>query len=228
MTETVEIGDPPIPVVLKKSARARRFSLRISNADGGVSLTMPKRAAKRDALQFASEQEGWLRRHLGQQPTRIVPVFGGVVMLDGVDVEIAQSDKRSVVFDQGVLWVPGAQDQIGAKLRGYFKALARDRLAQASEKYAAQVGRRVSRITLRDTRSRWGSCTTDGNLMYSWRLVMAPRDVQEYVAAHEVCHLVEMNHSAAYWGQVAQIFPDYRNQRQWLRDNGAALHRYVL
>lgn len=226
MAETLEIGDPPIPVTLKMSARARRFSLRISNVDGTVSLTMPKRAAKRDALAFAQDHEGWMRKHLGKRPDVIVPVFGGSIMLDGIDAPITIGSGRQVRFEAGVLYVPGSDAQVPAKLRAFYKTLARDRLAEASERYAALVGRSFSRITLRDTRSRWGSCTSDGNLMYSWRLIMAPRAVQEYVAAHEVCHLVEMNHSDAYWRQVAAVYPDYKAQRGWLRKNGAQLHRY--
>lgn len=228
MSETYQIGAPPIAVVLKKSARARRFSLRISNVDGVVSLTMPLRAAKRDALAFAQAQEGWLRQHLSRQPERVQPVFGGTILLDGAEVRLLQAQGRRVLLDDTGLHVPGSQDQLAGKLRAYFKTLARDRLADSSERYARQVGRKVSRITLRDTRSRWGSCTSDGNLMYSWRLVMAPPAVQDYVAAHEVCHLVEMNHSAAYWAQVAAIYPNYEAQRQWLRDNGPRLHRFVL
>ena len=226
MSELLKIGDPVIEVKLKKSARARRFSLRMSNVDGGVSLTMPKRAALRDAVAFANDHEGWMRKHLDKRPEQIVPQIGGAVMLDGVEAPITKGTGRSVRFDMGVLYVPGSDAQVPAKLRAFYKTLARDRLAEASERYAALVGRRFSRITLRDTRSRWGSCTSDGNLMYSWRLMMAPRVVQDYVAAHEVCHLVEMNHSDAYWAQVAKIFPDYKAQRNWLRQHGRQLHRY--
>lgn len=226
MAETLEIGTPPIIVTLKKSARARRFSLRISNVDGAVSLTMPKRAALRDALAFAQDHEGWIRKHLGKRPQQIVPTFGGTILLDGIEAPITLGTGRQVRFDAGVLYVPGSEAQVPAKLRAFYKTLARDRLAEASERYAHLVGRSFSRITLRDTRSRWGSCTSDGNLMYSWRLIMAPRAVQDYVAAHEVCHLVEMNHSDAYWRQVAAVYPDYKHQRGWLRKHGAQLHRY--
>ncbi len=226
MAETLDIGDPPIRVLIKKSARARRFSLRISNVDGAVSLTMPKRAALRDAVAFAQDHDGWMRKHLGKRPDQIVPTFGGSILLDGLDVPITLGTGRKVQFEAGVLYVPGTEAQVPAKLRAFYKTLARDRLAEASERYAGLVGRRFSRITLRDTRSRWGSCTSDGNLMYSWRLIMAPRAVQDYVAAHEVCHLVEMNHSDAYWRQVAAVFPDYKAQRSWLKRNGQQLHRY--
>ncbi len=228
MVEIVQIGSPPIDVHLRRSTRARRFSLRISNTSGEVSLTMPKRANANAALLFASDNEGWLRQNLEKRPKQVVPVFGGMLLLDGTEVLLQQGTRRSPVLKNGILAVAGKEDALGARLRGYLKTRARDRFSVAVEGYARQLGQEVSRITLRDTRTRWGSCTTDGNLMFSWRLAMAPVSVQNYVAAHEVCHLIEMNHSPAYWRLVEQVFPDYKNQRNWLKINGGLLHRYVF
>lgn len=226
MTEHIEIGDPPIPVQIKRSVRARRFSLRISNKDGAISLTVPKYAALSEASQFAREQEGWMRKHLAKQLKPLPLAFGGSVLFDGAYRRIEPGTGRVVRFDDGVLSVPGSSDKMPARLRGYFKTMARERMVTASVHYADLLGKPIGRVSLRDTRSRWGSCTSDGNLMYSWRLIMAPREVQAYVAAHEVCHLVEMNHSEAYWALVAGIFPDYKARRSWLKNNGSVLHRY--
>ena len=228
MSEIIQIGQPPIEVHLRRSQRARRFSLRISNSSGIVSLTVPKRASAKVAIGFAQDQEVWLRRNLEKRPEQVMPVFGGSILLDGRSVTLAQGSQRSPVLQDGVLSLYGHEEALAARLRGYLKTLARERLLAASEQYARAIGRDISRITLRDTRSRWGSCTSEGNLMFSWRLVMAPRPVQDYVAAHEVCHLIEMNHSAAYWQLVESIYPDYQNQRNWLKTNGAMLHRYVF
>lgn len=228
MIEIVQIGSPPIDVHLRRSTRARRFSLRISNTSGVVSLTLPKRASARAALSFASDNEGWLRQNLQKRPEQVVPVFGGTILLDGTEVRLQQGDRRSPVLENGILAVAGQEDALPARLRGYLKTRARNRFSVAAQGYAQQLGQEVSRISIRDTRSRWGSCTTDGNLMFSWRLAMAPIAVQNYVAAHEVCHLIEMNHSPAYWRLVEQIFPDYKSQRNWLKSNGGLLHRYVF
>ncbi len=228
MAEHIEIGDPPIPVQIKRSARAKRYSLRISNSDGGISLTVPKYAALREAMDFAREQEGWMRKHLAKQLKPLPLGFGGTVLFDGEYRRIEPGTGRAVQFADGVLYVPGTADKLPAKLRGYFKTMARERMVAASVHYADLLGKPIGRITLRDTRSRWGSCTSDGNLMYSWRLIMAPRPVQAYVAAHEVCHLVEMNHSTAYWALVAGIFPEYKTRRSWLKHNGTVLHRYIF
>lgn len=108
---------------------------------------------------------------------------------------------------------------------GFLKTQARARLVAASDMYAARLGQPYRRITLRDTRSRWGSCSSQGALMYSWRLILAPPRVLHYVAAHEVAHLSEMNHSPAFWAVVAQLFGPCDAERRWLRQEGAALHR---
>jgi len=113
-----------------------------------------------------------------------------------------------------------------ARLKAFLKLQARGRLQVACEFYAERLGRGFGKITLRDTRSRWGSCSANGDLMFSWRLIMAPPEVLDYVAAHEVAHLVEMNHSAAYWDVVRGIYPDYEAPRCWLKANGGLLHRY--
>ncbi|MBL4751358.1 MAG: M48 family metallopeptidase [Amylibacter sp.] len=228
MAEHIGIGDPPITVQIKRSARARRYSLRISNKDGAISLTVPKYAAMGEAVEFARAQEGWMRKHLAKKLKPLPLVFGGSVLFDGEYRRIEPGTGRAVRFEDGVLYVPGKPDKLPAKLRAYFKTMARERMVAASAHYADLLGQPLGRITLRDTRSRWGSCTSDGNLMYSWRLIMAPRPVQAYVAAHEVCHLVEMNHSDAYWVLVAGIFPEYKARRGWLKNNGTVLHRYMF
>ncbi len=108
----------------------------------------------------------------------------------------------------------------------FLKLRARDRLAAACDGFAASLGTHYRAIALRDTRSRWGSCTSEGNLMYSWRLVMAPPDVLDYVAAHEVAHRLEMNHSDRFWAHVERVCPDHKSHRRWLREEGTKLHAW--
>ncbi len=228
MIEQVEIGDPAIAVMIKRSARARRYSLRISNKDGSISLTVPKYAVMSEALRFARDQEGWMRKHLAKQLKPLTLDIGGSVLFDGEYRRIEQGTGRAVLFDGEVLLVPGASDKVSTKLKAYFKTMARERMVSASIHYADLLDKPIGRITIRDTRSRWGSCTSDGNLMYSWRLIMAPKAVQAYVAAHEACHLIEMNHSDAYWSLVSTIYPDYKTHRMWLKKNGSLLHRYTF
>jgi predicted metal-dependent hydrolase len=220
-------GPPPVEVHLKRSAKARRFSLRVSRLDGKVTLSMPLRAREGEALAFLKGHEGWLRQTLDTMPDSVVrPVsVGSTIAVEGRELLLSPGTGRGVRVDGDHLLVPGDPASAGARVAAWLKTLARDRLASASTRYAALVGRKYTTLALRDTRSRWGSCSPDGRLMYSWRLIMAPPAVLDYVAAHEVAHLVELNHSPAYWAVVSRICPGWQVQRAWLHANGQMLHR---
>ncbi len=217
-------GTPPVPLTLRKSARARRISLRISQLDGRVTLTYPQGVPEAEALNFARMKEDWIRQHLEDRPDPAVVKFGQSIPVEGIARRIVPASGRRVQLGNDEIAVPkGAEAR---RLARFLKELARDRLTGACDDYAAILGRPYSSLTIRDTRSRWGSCSSTGGLMFSWRLILAPSDILHYVAAHEVAHLAEMNHSPAFWAQVERIFGDYKDQRRWLRDNGAQLHRY--
>jgi len=217
-------GNPPIDVILRRSARARRLSLRLSRLDGKVTLTMPRHAKDREAIGFLEEREDWLRKHLADvRPAQSVAA-GGTVLLAGKETPIAVVPGKRAGLDEDGFHVPSTE-MAGPKVKALLRSLARDQLAQASDDYAAVLGRSYSRLAIRDTRSRWGSCSHTGTLSYSWRLIMAPPEVLHYVAAHEVAHLEQMNHSPAFWEVVERLFGDHRPPRRWLRENGDQLHR---
>jgi len=226
MGQLILPGNPPVEITLRKSARARRISLRVSGLDGRVTLTIPRGTSESEAVRFAREKAEWLRGHIQTQPETVPVGLGGSVPFLGREMQIASGTGRLVRFEDNLLLVPGAPDRAAARLSGFLKHAARDRLAAASDHYAAQLGVSYKTLSLRDTRSRWGSCTAEGGLMYSWRLIMAPPEVLAYVAAHEVSHLAEMNHSPAFWDVVTRLYGNYKAPRKWLRDQGGALHRY--
>lgn len=217
-------GTPPVPLTLRKSARARRISLRISQLDGRVTLTYPTGVAEDEALSFAQQKEGWIRGHLQDRPEPAIVQFGQSLPIEGVVRRIVPASGRRVQLRETEIAVPkGAEAR---RLARFLKELARDRLTGACDDYSAMLERPYSSLTLRDTRSRWGSCTSAGGLMFSWRLILTPPEVLHYVAAHEVAHLVEMNHSPAFWAQVERIYGPYKAPRRWLREYGTHLHRY--
>ena len=226
MAEIIQLGQPPIDITVKPSTRARRISIRVSGIDGRVSLTVPKRVGLRAAQDFLLEKEDWIRTHLAKQPEAAQVGLGSVIPVEGDMCEIVEGPSKAVRRIGDVIYVPKGAANTGRKLQAFLKNLARDRLSFASEHYAAELGRPFGKMSLRDTRSRWGSCSSEGNLMYSWRLILAPPEVLDYVAAHEVSHLAEMNHSTAFWAEVERLMPDYKAHRKWLRDHGAGLHRY--
>lgn len=219
-------GTPPVEITLRRSARTRRFSLRVSRLDGRVTLFMPLRARESEALRFAHEQAPWIRQVLADMPVQKLVALGDSIPLEGRLHRLLPGPGRAVRRVEDGLLVPGDPAQAGVRVGAYLKLLARDRLAAACDRHAAVLGRPYTRLTLRDTRSRWGSCAQDGALMFSWRLIMAPSDVLDYVAAHEVAHLVEMNHSPDFWAVVGRLFPDWKPRRAWLHSHGQGLHHY--
>jgi predicted metal-dependent hydrolase len=219
-------GDPPVEIVLRRSARARRYSLRVSALDGRVTLTLPLRGSAAEGLAFARDRETWIRAALARQPDAATVGFGTVLTVEGRALTLTPAPVRGPRIEGPALLLPPDPARAAARTAAFLRELARDRLAAASDRHAAALGRRITRISLRDTRSRWGSCTHDGALMYSWRLILAPPEVLDYVAAHEVAHLAEMNHSAAFWAVVARLCPGWKERRNWLRRDGASLHRW--
>lgn len=217
-------GTPAVQVVLRRSARAKRMTLRVSQLDGRVTLTVPRGVPDREAVAFARTKEDWIRGHLLRRPTGCDVEHGSIIPVEGNDCRIVEAQGRRIFWEGDRLGVPGGS--AGPRLKSWLKELARDRLSAASDHYADVLGRQYSKITLRDTRSRWGSCTANGGLMYSWRLIMAPPDVLQYVAAHEVAHLAEMNHSPAFWSKVERLYGAYDAPRKWLRTQGNVLHSY--
>ncbi len=230
MGQAVLPGNPPVEITLRRSAKARRVSLRVSALDGRVTLSMPRHMDAAEALAFAREKGEWIRGHLAKQALPVEVGIGGKVMYRGAELPVRAGPVRRAEARPDAILVPEAPALApalaGARVKALLKLEAKARLTEASRRYAAQVDRGVTRITLRDTRSRWGSCTADGGLMYSWRLAMAPDAVLDYVAAHEVAHLVELNHSPAYWAVVRGICPHYEAPRRWLKREGMHLHRY--
>lgn len=231
-TETVvTLENPDISVRMRVSARARRFTLRLEPAGDGAVLTMPRGAPMNEARMFLLRQSDWLSRALARQPGRIVvgdriclPVAG-----NEVEIRIIDGPRRAAHLEDGQLILSGPAPRgvlAGPRVAAFLRSRARDALVPAAQHYAGLLGRRPAAVTLRDTRSRWGSCTAQGRLSFSWRLAMAPPEVLDYVAAHEAAHLLEMNHGAGYWAVVERIMPDYRRHRAWLKSEGRNLHRF--
>lgn len=226
MAEAILLGDPSIRVVLKRSARAKRLILRVPHDGHGPTLTLPQRMSARTASEFLEKSEPWLRTRMAAIAPRMVAGHGAVLPFSDQTLQIEHIPSGRMSFDAGVLRVPGQPGQVPIRVAAFLREEARKHVATGSHELAGVLGKKVGRITLRDPRSRWGSCTSTGDLMYSWRLIMAPAATMQYVVAHEVAHLVELNHSAQFWSVVEQLCPDYAIHRKWLQDHGTGLHRF--
>jgi len=217
-----------IPLRYRVNKQARRLILRVDDVNDGALVTLPPYVSKAEARRFVEERADWLVRRLGKRPARTPFEDGAVIPVFGEDRTIRHVDekRRPVVCLDDVLEVSGRPEYLQRRVADWLKAEARRQIEPRALEMAAAVGRKVRRITIRDTRSRWGSCAVDGSLNFSFRLVMAPLWVLEYVVAHEVAHLVEHNHSQAFWDTVARINTDADRGRAWLGTHGAALHRF--
>ena len=216
-------GLPGVEVALRRSARARRMTLRVGRADGRVTLTLPPRQDLAEARRFAESHAAWIAAQVEAAPSPRRISVGGAVPLLGRETPVVAGGGRAARLQGGAIAVP-EDERAGPRVKALFQTLARTHLAAAVDRYAARLGKTPGALTLRDTRSRWGSCSSRGDLMFSWRLVMAPEAVLDYVAAHEVAHLAHMDHSQRFWAEVEGLMPDYARRRDWLRREGAALH----
>lgn len=222
-------------VRVRRHRQARRYTLRIQSATREVVLTIPPRGTFKEARDFAQKHGAWIAARLDRLP-RAAPFADGVVVpLRGVPHRIAhRRGVRGTVWTEvngagePLLCVAGDVPHIDRRIGDFLRREAKRDLEAASLGFAREVGVEIKRVVVRDQSSRWGSCSTTGVLSFSWRLILAPRDVLSYLAAHEVAHLVEMNHSARFWRLVQKLCPDHERAKLWLDVHGVDLHRYGL
>lgn len=227
MPPAIRVGSPPIEVTLRRNARARRMVLRVSATTQGPTLTVPAGTPVAQARAFLADHEGWIRRHLAARPGRQPVGEGSVLPYGDASLTLRAHAGRRTLHEGVDLLLPGDDPaRIGPRAAVWLREAARAACVAAVDRHAARLGLPVGRIRLADPRGRWGSCSARGDLMFSWRLIMAPSAVLDYVAAHEVAHLAELNHSPRFWAVVSRLRPDYEASRAWLRQHGAALHRH--
>lgn len=222
-------------VRLRRHAQARRYTLRIQAATREVVLTIPLRGSVREAHAFAEKHGGWIAARLGRLPKAAPFAPGVTIPLRGLPHRIVHCPGRrgtvrseTDAHGEHLLCAAGDLPHLARRIGDFLKREARRELEAASRKYAAELGVTVRRVTVRDQSSRWGSCSTAGVLSYSWRLILAPSYVLDYLAAHEVVHLVEMNHSHRFWRLLERICPAMHRAKAWLDAHGTDLHRYGL
>lgn len=215
---------PDISINVRRSMRARRLSLRVSNLDGRVTLTVPAGMSLRTAQDFAEKKANWIASVVERRPSPILVDVGVEIPVEGESHMVVAGAESTAKLADGRIEAPAGS--AAPAVMALLKELARVRLATSARRHSSAVGREFQQLTLKDTRSRWGSCSAEGNLMFSWRLILAPPGVLDYVVAHEVAHLRHMDHSRAFWNVVRKICPEYQAPRNWLRREGAGLHRY--
>lgn len=218
-----------MPLIVRRHGRARRLTLRLPPDIDGIVVTIPEDAAFADGLALVRKHSAWIAERVDGRPERVSLGDGAVLPLRGIDHEIRHvpgAVRRVRIEDRRIL-VDGAEASLAARLEAWLRREARRDLEDQVRRLAPQVGRPTGRIGIRDTRSRWGSCSAAGNLSFSWRLILAPPRVLAYVAAHELAHLVHRDHGPSFWALAERLHGEgLAEARAWLRKNGPGLHRY--
>jgi predicted metal-dependent hydrolase len=225
--EMLALPSGPARVEWRRSARARRVSLRIDPTGGAVIVTLPPRASRKAGMTLLIGHADWVANRLAALPEAVVFVDGAMVPIGGEPYRIRHAPAArggAFLLDQE-LHVTGAVEFLGRRVRDFLRQEARQRLTGQVTAKAGLIGIVPSRVTMKDTKSRWGSCAPDRSLALSWRLVMAPLFVQDYVVAHEVAHLRHMNHGPKFWALVDELTPHAKAAIPWLRVEGARLLR---
>ena len=221
-------GGGDIALTLRRSARARHILIRIDETSGDVELVLPRRATLRDGLAFAKVRASWIEARLSALPPAVPFRHGAVLPLLGEPLTLskpANGAKRTRRVG-GDLLVPGDGAVFAERVRRWLIGEARREIGERAERLARRVERPIRRLAIRDPATRWGSCSAAGGLSFSWRLVLAPPAVLDYVVAHEIAHLRELNHSTRFWSVVADLVGESDSERAWLRKHGTQLRRY--
>ena len=222
------LADREIMLAVRRSNRARRVALRVDPAAAEVKLVLPWRTSLATGLRFAASRAVWISRRLAQVPPRVAFAHGAVLPVLGENVVIRHDPhaRGPARRDGDALVVAGRPEHLARRVRDWLTREARGVLWERTRIAASKVERRVASIRLGDPRTRWGSCSASATIAFSWRLVLAPPAVLDYVVAHEVAHLVELNHGARFWRLVERLAGDTSGPRAWLRINGPRLLRY--
>ena len=226
----VEVGGRQVPLSVRHHAKARRLILRIDPKTGGVVVTLPKGVPAKAGLALVEEKSGWIAGAL-QKLAAPTPLVAGarVPVLDREHLICHDPAGRFGVRREGnAIWVAGREEHIARRVLDWLRREAKREIVPRAETMCGRLEATFNRVSIRDTRSRWGSCAPNGNLSFSWRLVMAPMDVLDYVVAHEVSHLRHMDHSPAFWETVNSLGVDSAAGRKWLNANGERLMRVGL
>lgn len=232
----LKIDGRAVEIVLRTNPRARRFIVKVDPSTGEVTVIAPSTRSLDRALDFARKERDWIADRLADVPKPVPLVLGATVLFRGVahTVRIGMRDESrpgAIWIDRSaarpVIRVAARPEHAPRRVHDWLKREARRHIDERVLAYAAELDVRPKRITIRDTSSRWGSCSSARTLSFSWRLILAPPFVLDYVVAHEIAHLREMNHGPRFWRLVERLVPDIEKPQAWLGENGALLHRYA-
>jgi predicted metal-dependent hydrolase len=227
-SQVLTLEDRRVPLVFQQNKRARRIIIRLDHGTAGIVVVLPTRASRDQGRRFALLNKGWIRDRLDLLPPAVRFEPGAIIPFLGVEHRIRHRRQgRVAIWREGnEIHVGGDPERLPQRVEEWLKREARREIERRARRKAALIDREISKIAIRDPKSRWGSCSPTGALSFSWRLVLAPRSVLDYVVAHEVAHLKELNHGPRFWKLCGALTRNADDARAWLHRHGPALHRY--
>ncbi|MAP96445.1 MAG: metal-dependent hydrolase [Ponticaulis sp.] len=215
-------------VQFRSNARARRLILKIDPKSGDPVVIAPSERHAKAAEKFVKAKAGWIEAQLSKQPEGLALTPGTTIPIKGVPHQLVHRDGRGKTrYVEGttpVLESPGAEITFADRVQRFLRLEAKTAILERLDIHAQRLAVDPRKVTIRDTVSRWGSCSAKGHLNFSWRLILAPPRILDYVVAHEAAHLIEMNHSPAFWAQVEKTYGPHKSARSWLKQHGRLLH----
>jgi len=226
--DSLAVADRRVPLIYLQNKRARRLIIRFDQGPSRIVVVLPSRATHDQARRFLLQNKGWIRERLDLLPTRLRLCHGATIPFLGAPHRVRHRPraKSRVWREDGAIHVGGPREELARRLLDWLKREARRELERRVRAKAARIRRKVAVVALRDPKSRWGSCSPNGSLAFSWRLILAPRTVIDYVVAHEVAHLRELDHGPRFWKLTQKLTRHAASARAWLVQEGPRLHRY--
>ena len=215
-------------IKVRKSALAKRLTLRIDEKQRCPVLTLPKRCSQKQAISFLEANRDWITNMLARLPKKSGFTNGESISFFGESFIIEQNPTyKGAFFENGVLKLGGQEEFLHRRVVDFLKKQTLQRLSEMSLTKAKEINCHLCSVSIKDTKSRWGSCSTKANINYNWRICLAPLDVIDYLVSHEVSHLLHPDHSTAFWQTVETLCPNYKDSRHWLKIKGKDLYKYL-
>ena len=225
----IDIGDIRLPIQIRKHRTSRRLVVRYQPLNKSLSLTLPQATSIKQGLHFVNEKRQWISNQLMQYSNIVTFSDGQEIIVLGKNMRLEHVGGRGLVSEmEDALHIHGDIEFMPRRVKNFLTQKLKSEIISLAQNFAAHLNIKIKSITLRDTSSRWGSCSHDGSLSFSWRLIFAPYEVMSYVVAHEVAHIREHNHSDSFWKLVEELSPQFEVSEKWLKKNGKLLYMYSV
>tara|TARA_B100001939_G_scaffold181433_1_gene156336 strand:- start:46 stop:732 length:687 start_codon:yes stop_codon:yes gene_type:complete len=218
------------PVVISRKNNIRRLSLKVCRITGEISINAPKFLSESEIYKFYYLNRNWIHIQINQCLVPKIVKEGLFLPVEGnlYEIVVKKSCSKIKILENNQICIPKNISDIGKELQTFLLEYCKSVMIPIILKKSNLIQKKIKKISFKDTKSRWGSCSSTGSIMLNWRLIMAPPSVYNYVIIHEIAHLVHMNHGPLFWKLVQELSPNYSKDKEWLKKNGREIRRYIF